>query len=39
MSILDGSSILITGGYDATYFSNPPAIESVERYGGCKKKR
>ncbi|WP_437603000.1 kelch repeat-containing protein [Sorangium sp. So ce590] len=36
---LQDGSVLITGGYDATYFSNPPAIESVERYGGCKKKR
>ncbi|AUX39680.1 uncharacterized protein SOCE26_010750 [Sorangium cellulosum] len=37
-TLLDGS-VLITGGYDATYFSNPPALTSVERYGGCKTKR
>ncbi|WP_438043796.1 Kelch repeat-containing protein [Sorangium sp. So ce128] len=35
---LQDGSVLITGGYDATYFSNPPTLASVERYGGCKKK-
>ncbi|KYF68584.1 Kelch repeat-containing protein [Sorangium cellulosum] len=33
---LQDGSVLITGGYDATYFSNPPTLTSVERYGGCK---
>ncbi|WP_437759564.1 Kelch repeat-containing protein [Sorangium sp. So ce1389] len=36
---LQDGSVLITGGFDATYFSNPPTIASVERYGGCKKRR
>ena len=36
---LQDGSVLITGGYDATYFTNPPAMTSVERYGGCKPKR
>ncbi|WP_438029777.1 Kelch repeat-containing protein [Sorangium sp. So ce233] len=36
---LQDGSVLITGGYDATYFSNPPTLTSVERYGGCKTKR
>ncbi|WP_437960330.1 hypothetical protein WME76_12260 [Sorangium sp. So ce119] len=35
---LQDGSVLITGGYDATYFSNPPTLTSVERYGGCKTK-
>ncbi|WP_437300204.1 kelch repeat-containing protein [Sorangium sp. So ce426] len=35
---LQDGSVLITGGYDATYFSNPPTLASVERYGGCRKK-
>ncbi|WP_437640281.1 Kelch repeat-containing protein [Sorangium sp. So ce854] len=36
---LQDGSVLITGGYDATYFVNAPAMTSVERYGGCKEKR
>ncbi|WP_433936327.1 Kelch repeat-containing protein [Sorangium cellulosum] len=36
---LQDGSVLITGGYDATYFSNPPTLTSAERYGGCKTKR
>ncbi|WP_437655156.1 hypothetical protein [Sorangium sp. So ce1182] len=36
---LQDSSVLVAGGYDATYFSNPPPLASVERYGDCKPKR
>lgn len=36
---LQDGSVLITGGYDATYFVNAPAMTSVERFGGCKEKR
>ncbi|WP_437338519.1 Kelch repeat-containing protein [Sorangium sp. So ce394] len=35
---LQDGSVLVTGGYDATYFVNPPTLASVERYGGCKKR-